>query len=276
MEIPNWVSAVCRRPSDTNTFHQDPELHLVWRYDQVFLKPIPKCLLSHAFWEFYLGGNSVTIEDELKQNIAKAALGFLRPYAFLIQHTPDFLPATDKSNNTLLVPGKVSFSEFVGFISSSKRIADDDVSPRHQFGQLRLTRLNFGSKVVLRRFAFRRVGRGCSVRHLFCQVLRTNSLHIRRFQRSPQCHASDAYCAAVERHTAAFIIRFRSSLQRVRSLHTRVCGSRQAVPAQCLDTPYVQGNCICPQRSSEKLVVKKEGDAEVRQGKRIVSMIQPG
>jgi hypothetical protein len=147
---------------------EDPELHLVWRYDQVFLKPIPKCLLSHAFWEFYLGGNSVTIEEELKQNIAKAALGFLRSYAFLIQHKSDFLLAADKSNNTLLVPGKVSFSEFVGFISSFKRITDDNVSPRYQFGQLRLTRLNFWSKVVLRRFAFRRVGGGCSVRHLFC------------------------------------------------------------------------------------------------------------
>lgn len=98
---------------------EDPELHLVWRYDQLFLKPIPKCLLSYAFWEFYIGGNSATIEEEL------------RSYAFLIQHKSDFLLATDKINNTLLVPGKISFSEFIGFISSFERITNDNVSPRY-------------------------------------------------------------------------------------------------------------------------------------------------
>lgn len=28
---------------------EDPKLHLVWIYDRIFIKPLPKYLLSHAF-----------------------------------------------------------------------------------------------------------------------------------------------------------------------------------------------------------------------------------
>jgi hypothetical protein len=33
---------------------EDPRLHLVWIYDRVFIKPLPKYLLSHDFWQIYL------------------------------------------------------------------------------------------------------------------------------------------------------------------------------------------------------------------------------
>src|SRR4051794_41028604 len=32
---------------------ENPEFHLLWIGDRVYIKSIPKFLLSHAFWEFY-------------------------------------------------------------------------------------------------------------------------------------------------------------------------------------------------------------------------------
>lgn len=29
---------------------EDPQLHLIWLQDRIHIKPLPKCLLSHAFW----------------------------------------------------------------------------------------------------------------------------------------------------------------------------------------------------------------------------------
>src|SRR5450755_457712 len=33
---------------------EDPKLYLVWIYDRIFIKPLPKYLLSHAFCDKYL------------------------------------------------------------------------------------------------------------------------------------------------------------------------------------------------------------------------------
>jgi hypothetical protein len=35
------------------TITEKPALHLVWFYERVFVKPLPKYLLSHAFSEHY-------------------------------------------------------------------------------------------------------------------------------------------------------------------------------------------------------------------------------
>ena len=29
---------------------EDPQLHLIWLQDRIHIKPVPQCLLSHAFW----------------------------------------------------------------------------------------------------------------------------------------------------------------------------------------------------------------------------------
>lgn len=134
---------------------ENPELHLVWIYDRVYIKPIPKYLLSHAFWDFYLMSQDSPIPEPLRQDITKAAQGFLRSYAYLIQHKSDFLLAQDANHR--LVPEKVSHSDFIRFITEFEHIPDLAVSPRYAFGELRLTRLNFWAKVFLRRFTFQKV-----------------------------------------------------------------------------------------------------------------------
>jgi hypothetical protein len=133
---------------------ENPELHLVWIYDQIFLKPLPKYLLSYAFWEYYFTSKTSPIRDDAERaKILKAALGFLRTYAYLIQHKSDFLIARDEKHR--LLPKNVRYSEFIRFITSCQQfIAEEDVSPRYAFGELRLSRLNFWSKILLHQFSF--------------------------------------------------------------------------------------------------------------------------
>ncbi|KAJ9634585.1 hypothetical protein H2201_007059 [Coniosporium apollinis] len=134
---------------------EKPELHLVWIYNRVFIKPLPAYLLSHAFWEFYLVGGNSPISSPLKEDVRRAALGFLRSYLYLIQHKSDFILATDEKLR--LIPKKISYSDFVNFIIAFDKLEDTDVAPRYHFGELRLSRLNFWSKVFLRRFTYHKV-----------------------------------------------------------------------------------------------------------------------
>lgn len=91
---------------------EDPGLHLVWIYDKVFIKPIPKYLLSHAFWQFYLLGRNSNIPAYQREEIRKAVLGFIRSYAYVIRHKSDFNIAI----NHRLLPKKIKYSAFVKFI----------------------------------------------------------------------------------------------------------------------------------------------------------------
>lgn len=136
---------------------ENPELHLVWIYDQIFLKPLPKYLLSHAFWEFYFTSKKSPIRSDAERaKILKAARGFLRTYAYLIQHKSDFLIATDEKHR--LLPKKTRYSDFIRLITACQQhITDEDVSPRYAFGELRLSRLNFWSKIFLRQFSFQKI-----------------------------------------------------------------------------------------------------------------------
>ncbi|EER24535.1 hypothetical protein D8B26_005133 [Coccidioides posadasii str. Silveira] len=139
------------------TVTEKPELHLVWSYDRVFIKPIPKYLLSHAFWEFYLNGARPPIPGRPNTKITSAALGFLRSYFYLIQHRSDFAIATN--NDHRLIPKHISYAQFSCFIRAfgRDRIGDDVVSPRYAYGELGLTRLNLSSKVFLQRFTYHKV-----------------------------------------------------------------------------------------------------------------------
>ncbi|KAI2694840.1 hypothetical protein CBS147333_8668 [Penicillium roqueforti] len=134
---------------------EDPGLHLVWIYDRVFIKPMPKYLLSHAFWQFYLADRNSKIPNYQQQEIAKAVLGFMRSYAYLIRHKSDFILATN--DNHRLLPKKITYSSFVKFITAFEEICDDSVSPRYKFGELRLSRLNFWTKIFLGRLMYHKV-----------------------------------------------------------------------------------------------------------------------
>lgn len=122
---------------------ENPQLHLVYYYDKIFIKPIPRYLLSYAFWQ-YLGNQSNALRE--------AAIGFMRTYSYLVQYESDFILAQSKG----LLPRNdiITFESFARFVNAFDGFTDEDVCPRYSYGELRLTRLNFYTRILLRKLAF--------------------------------------------------------------------------------------------------------------------------
>ncbi|KAK3939631.1 hypothetical protein QBC46DRAFT_387443 [Diplogelasinospora grovesii] len=150
---------------------EKPGLHLVWHYDRIFVKPIPKYLLSHAFWEFYLISDASPIELASRNRLFRAASGFLRSYNHLIRHRSDFALAMKDDHR--LLPKNTKYGKFINFIKSFEAIEDSAVSPRYRFGELRLSRLNFWSKVFLFRFTYEKAEKqyGAYFNRFFAPIL---------------------------------------------------------------------------------------------------------
>ena len=132
---------------------EDLQLHLVWLQDRIYVKPLPKFLLSHAFWSEVLSPSPAI---PLRQcEFVRAALGFLRSYHHLIRHESDLHIA--QRDDLRLIPKNVTWEQMSKFLAELKTIRDNDVSPRYVFGELRLSRLNFYGKFILRRFHYERL-----------------------------------------------------------------------------------------------------------------------
>lgn len=132
---------------------EDPKLHLVWIYDRIFIKPLPRYIGSYTFWRDYL---CVEAGSEGRgAHTRRAALGFLRTYYHLIKHESDLRIAQDPSLG--LIPAAITWEQFCNFTSSLADIADEDVSPRYAYGEIRLTRLNFYAPILLGKSHFQRV-----------------------------------------------------------------------------------------------------------------------
>jgi hypothetical protein len=126
---------------------EEARLHLVWIHDRIFIKPIPRYLLSHDFWDVYLDPKPESLDGE-RSNLRAAATGFLRTYRYLIKHESDFHLA--QQDSLRLIPKDVDWASFCRFASDLNHIADSAVSERYCFGELRLTRLNFYAPFLLR------------------------------------------------------------------------------------------------------------------------------
>ncbi|KAF1829962.1 hypothetical protein BDW02DRAFT_592243 [Decorospora gaudefroyi] len=110
---------------------EDPRLHLVWIHDRIFIKPIPRCLLSHTFWETYLDRKPESLGDGQSN-----------------------LRAQD---HLRLIPKDIDWASFCRFTSDLNHIADSAVSQSYCFGELRLTRLNLYAPLLLCKFHFEQV-----------------------------------------------------------------------------------------------------------------------
>lgn len=133
---------------------EDPRLHLVWRQDRVFVKPLPPYLMSYSFWTDILLSDPPVLGHK-QQRIAAAALGYLRTYYYLLQHESDLRVA--QKEHTLLVPLSIRWENICRFRGGFDGILDSDVSPRYHYGELRLSRLNFYAKIFLRKFHYERI-----------------------------------------------------------------------------------------------------------------------
>lgn len=132
---------------------ENPHLHLVWYYHHVYIKPLPKYLLSYAFWQYL-----ATLPTDMQQ----AAIGFMRTYSYLIRHESDFLLGQEKGLIPKNDPSKdqerlISFDSFAKLISPFDSFGDEMVSPRYSYGELRLTRLNFYSRIFLRKLTYHHI-----------------------------------------------------------------------------------------------------------------------
>ncbi|PVF97152.1 hypothetical protein CPB86DRAFT_874326 [Serendipita vermifera] len=117
---------------------EDPGLHLLWYYNTIFIKPLPPYLTSHAFWKKFLSGR-----DTATSALRRAALGYIRSYYYLIQHRSDYDIALDKG----LVGRGIEFDDLIYFLHAFRAVADEEVTPRYSYGELRLSRLNFWSRL---------------------------------------------------------------------------------------------------------------------------------
>lgn len=126
-----------------------PDLHLVWYYDRIFIKPVPKCLLNYAFWRAHLlvdDSSFMAVKEGrslesmvLTNKMRLEAQGFLRTYARLIAHESDF----ELMIKLGLVPDYINWGVWCRFIQGFIHLSDSQVSPRYHYGEVRLTRLNF-------------------------------------------------------------------------------------------------------------------------------------
>ena len=138
---------------------EKPGLHCVWNEDRVFIKPMPRWLMSHAWWRFAkksseglgLGPPGNCDWDA----ICRAALGFTRSYYYLVIHESDF----DLAQHHKLIPRDITFEDFHNFIDTFGDIQDTSVSLRYTFGDLRLSRLNWLAKSHLGRLHYLKVHR---------------------------------------------------------------------------------------------------------------------
>ncbi|GKT49558.1 uncharacterized protein ColSpa_09739 [Colletotrichum spaethianum] len=132
---------------------EEPKLHLVWFHDRIFVKPLPRYIGSYDFWRDYLGAEAGS--NGSGDRVRRAALGFLRTYYHLIKFESDFRVAQEPSLS--LVPADITWEHFCNFTSGLADIDDRDVSTRYNYGEIRLTRLNFYAPILLRKSHFQRV-----------------------------------------------------------------------------------------------------------------------
>lgn len=143
---------------------EDPQLHLLWKDDRIYIKPVPSWLLNYQVWLQYLSltpeqmavnTTDTQTKDQSSNPVVRepservAALGFLRSYAYLIQHHSDFVIA----HQHLLLPPSVDWISWSRFIACFRNTGDHEVSGRYHYGQLRLSRLHWAVRLFRPRSA---------------------------------------------------------------------------------------------------------------------------
>ncbi|KAF8247243.1 hypothetical protein K440DRAFT_307355 [Wilcoxina mikolae CBS 423.85] len=113
-------------------------LHLLWYRDRIFIKPLPSYLLDDMFQQEHINGN---------RDLKRALAGFLRSYTYLIQGPADL----DVANDMKLLPRDWEKPErekkCFEFLKKYRSLGERDASPRYQYGDLRLSRINFWNRI---------------------------------------------------------------------------------------------------------------------------------
>jgi hypothetical protein len=111
---------------------EQADLHLLWQDDKIFIKPLPTWLLDRDFLR----------KHDPAGSMLPAALGFLNSYVLLISYEIDFILAQELH----LLPPAVDWK---GWLDIVQGLLPDfwgdqrEISPRYQYGELRLSRINW-------------------------------------------------------------------------------------------------------------------------------------
>lgn len=110
------------------------DLHLLWRDDRLYIKPLPEFLLSYAVWTEHLVHDAALHEQ---------AAGFLLSYLWLICHPSDLQMA----HRYGIVPESVNWQKWTTIARSVSESSDisnlNGVNIRYRYGELRLHRVNW-------------------------------------------------------------------------------------------------------------------------------------
>lgn len=130
---------------------EQADLHLVWSESRIFIKPLPMFLLTYETWVNYLC---------CEQNLYKSACGFLISYVWLVCHKSDLRIAQDLG----LLPLEIDWEHWIAFIDEFLDHVDlcsaDNVNKRYNYGELRLSRLNWIYRLDLKTFNVRAFNQG--------------------------------------------------------------------------------------------------------------------
>ncbi|KAF2472968.1 uncharacterized protein BDR25DRAFT_302532 [Lindgomyces ingoldianus] len=133
---------------------ENPNNHLIWDEDLLYLKPLPAYLCSYAFWEYLLDPFNEAINQDERDRLRATSLGFLRTYASLIRRRSDFMIAL--KHGLLSSFPSITFEDFTKFIMAFEGLPESAVSMRYRLGELPLSPLNFYSALFLHRWHLHR------------------------------------------------------------------------------------------------------------------------
>lgn len=100
--------------------------------------------------------------------LRSAIAGFLRTYPYLVRYESDFRLATSDEHQLTLIPNddgsvsvdgydRITFERFARFIVPFQKLPDDNVSLRYRYEELRLSRLNFSARILLKKLTFHHI-----------------------------------------------------------------------------------------------------------------------
>ncbi|MCJ1326909.1 hypothetical protein MMC10_003575 [Thelotrema lepadinum] len=138
---------------------ENPGMHLVWRGDRIYLKPLPVALLSYEFWQRFIcprfNKDGTPSSDGVVGPYYAAAHGFLASYTELLQHPSDFNIAHSHG----FLPSELSWETWCLLAADVRAVLSSPTlsftqEPRWEYGELRLGRLNLIYKFTLRGFSY--------------------------------------------------------------------------------------------------------------------------
>jgi hypothetical protein len=140
---------------------EDPDEHLVWFENQIFIKPLPDFLLAYDSWY-----DSLCSDPELH----KSACGFLLSYAWLVPYKSDL----DIAKEYGLLSKDIEWTNWVEFLDAFLDNINldtlSDVNERYRYGELRLSRLNAIYRLVPPVYSLRNLIRGYKSGSTWCQA----------------------------------------------------------------------------------------------------------